>query len=164
MTEIKFGQGAEKTLNILSGGAFLTTFDQGRLNTMTIGWGGLCFMWGKPVFMSMVRDSRFTWELIEKSGEFTVSAPDGGMAEALRVCGSESGRDVDKFKVCNLTARPALKIATPVVDCAGTHYECRTAYKTRMDAGALGGAIKGFYADGDVHTLYFGIIEASYTL
>ena len=65
------GEG-EKQLK--SQGLFLTS-KRGKVNTMVIGWGGIVFIWGKPIFMVPVRKSRYTHGLIEKSGEFTVSVP-----------------------------------------------------------------------------------------
>ena len=56
---------AETILKVLAKGAFLTTAAGGRHNTMTIGWGALGNIWGKPVFTVMVRHSRYTHELIE---------------------------------------------------------------------------------------------------
>ena len=60
---------AETILKVLAKGAFLTTAAGGRHNTMTIGWGALGNIWGKPVFTVMVRHSRYTHELIEAHNE-----------------------------------------------------------------------------------------------
>ena len=40
----------------------LTTKKDGRVNTMTISWGGMAIEWGKPLFITYVRESRFTKE------------------------------------------------------------------------------------------------------
>jgi len=63
-------------LKNISKGAFLTVASDERINTMTIGWGSLGHLWGKPIFMIMVRKSRYTYQLIEKSNEFTVTLPE----------------------------------------------------------------------------------------
>ena len=85
MKEIAYNEHADKALDILSKGAFLTTAHDGKVNTMTIGWGSLSYMWGKPVFVVMVRHSRYTYEIIEKSGEFTVSLTLKDMKKKLRL-------------------------------------------------------------------------------
>ena len=41
-----------------SQGLFLTS-KGGKVNTMVIGWGGIVFIWGKPIFMVPVRKSRY---------------------------------------------------------------------------------------------------------
>ena len=56
-------------------GAFLTAKVDDKVNTMTISWGSVGFMWGKPVFMALIRPQRYTNEFIEKSNSFTVSIP-----------------------------------------------------------------------------------------
>ena len=82
---------AETILKVLAKGAFLTTAAGGRHNTMTIGWGALGNIWGKPVFTVMVRHSRYTHELIEAHNEFTVSFPlTAAFSKALGLCGCKS--------------------------------------------------------------------------
>ena len=74
-------------------GAFLTAKVDDKVNTMTISWGSVGFMWGKPVFMALIRPQRYTNEFIEKSNSFTVSIPfSSDLKQALGVCGSKSGR------------------------------------------------------------------------
>ena len=65
---------APTILRELPKGVLLTTKADGRTNTMTIGWGALGIEWSTPVFIAYVRDSRYTHGLIEKTGEFTVTA------------------------------------------------------------------------------------------
>ena len=95
---------AETILKVLAKGAFLNTAAGGRHNTMTIGWGALGNIWSKPVFTVMVRHSRYTHELIEAHNEFTVSFPlTAAFSKALGLCGSKSGRDMDKFAAAEIT-------------------------------------------------------------
>ena len=72
MQEIPFDQFAPQVLQQLPKGAFLNVSHGGRDNTMTIGWGSLGVVWGKPVFSVLVRPSRYTFDLLEASGEFSV--------------------------------------------------------------------------------------------
>lgn len=93
MKKINAFEQGEVILKTLSKGAFLTTAADGKQNTMTIGWGSLGFKWGQPTFTVMVRQSRYTKELIDANPEFTVSFPvNEGFAPALGLCGSKSGR------------------------------------------------------------------------
>ncbi len=76
----------------------LTAKADDQVNSMTISWGMLGIEWGRPVFVTFLREHRFTKELIDKNGEFTVNIPYGQDAkEILNFCGTKSGRDVDKF-------------------------------------------------------------------
>lgn len=161
--EIPYNEYAREMTEILSKGAFLTTESGGKVNTMTIAWGSIGFMWGKPVFMAMVRPSRFTYELLENSRQFTVSIPLKDMHTALGICGSKSGRNTDKLAAANLTTVPGKKIPTPVIAGCGLHYECKVVYKQEMVPALLDKELQDkWYGSGDCHTLYFGEILASY--
>ena len=161
--EVAYNQYANELTTILSKGAFLTTMVDGSINTMTIAWGSIGFMWGKPVFMAMVRPSRFTYECIEKSNEFTVSIPFKDMSEALSICGSKSGRSTDKLAEAKLSTVAGKKISTPVIADCGLHYECKVVYKQKMIPEQLVTDLQDkWYGDGDYHTLYFAEILATY--
>jgi flavin reductase (DIM6/NTAB) family NADH-FMN oxidoreductase RutF len=161
--DVKYNEYAAKAIEDISKGAFLTTAHGGKTNTMTIGWGSIGFIWNKPIFTVLVRPSRFTHGLIEPSGEFTVSFPFEDMKEALSLCGTKSGRDLDKIKAAGLALKPGQKVATPVIGCKGLHYECKVVYKQNMDPAALDGDYKGrCYPNGDYHTVYYGEILACY--
>ena len=163
MKQISFDQYAPQVLQQLPKGAFLTVSHDGRDNTMTIGWGSLGVIWGKPVFSVLVRPSRFTFGLLESSGEFTVSVPLTDMSKALGICGSKSGRDIDKFAAAELQKMQGIKISTPVIGGAGLHYECKVLFKQPMNPALLDPAINAAsYSSGDYHTIYSGLIEASW--
>lgn len=163
MKQISFDQYAPQVLQQLPKGAFLTVSHDGRDNTMTIGWGSLGVIWGKPVFSVLVRPSRFTFGLLESSSEFTVSVPLTDMSKALGICGSKSGRDIDKFAAAELQKMQGIKISTPVIGGAGLHYECKVLFKQPMNPALLDPAINtASYSSGDYHTIYYGLIEASW--
>ena len=164
MTELAYQQQTGKVLEQLAKGAFLTTADGPHYNTMIIGWGSIGYMWGKPVFTIMVRHSRYSHDLLEKHGEFTVSLPFGELKTAIALCGSKSGRDMDKFAAAKLTAQPGKKVAVPVIGECDRHYECKVIYQQEMLPEALDSADNNkWYTDGDYHTLYFGEVVASYS-
>ncbi|MDF2634837.1 MAG: flavin reductase domain protein FMN-binding protein [Pelosinus sp.] len=161
--EISYNEYATKITELLSKGAFLTTELDGKVNTMTIAWGSIGFMWGKPVFMAMVRPSRFTYEALEKSRQFTVSIPFKDMSTALGICGSKSGRNTDKLTAANLTTNPGQKLSTPVIANCGLHYECKVVYKQEMAPTLLDKGLQDkWYETGDYHTLFFGEILTTY--
>jgi flavin reductase (DIM6/NTAB) family NADH-FMN oxidoreductase RutF len=161
--EVGYNEYAAKAIDVISKGAFLTTAHGGKTNTMTIGWGSIGVIWRRPMFTVLVRQSRFTRDLIEKSGEFTVSIPFGDMKEALGICGTKSGRDLDKIKAAGLTLKPGKKLTTPVIAAKGLHYECRVVYKQTMIPDALDAEYQvAVYPQGDYHTMYFGEIVAVY--
>lgn len=160
MKEVKFNKYLEEVLDQLQRGAFLTVNYGEKLNTMTIGWGNIGINWGKPVFIAMVRDSRYTFNLIEKSTEFTVSIPAlGTYKDELAFCGSKSGRDFDKFKECNLDLTPGNNVKTPLIQGCKYHIECIIKYKQRMEPENLKPELDNkWYPGKDYHTFYYGEI------
>ena len=156
-------ENADQIMEKIKKGAFLTVLAEGKVNTMTIGWATLGYIWMKPVFMIAVRDSRHTFGMLEKTDNFTVTIPAVNTChEALKVCGSQSGRDIDKFKECALKQKAAQQVQSPIIDVPGNHYECRIVYKSAMDSAFLSPELTNLYPKKDYHTLYFGEILACY--
>jgi len=161
MKQIKFNEKAFELLEQLMKGAFLTVKDKdGNLNTMTIAWGSLGYMWRKPIFITMVRYSRHTYKLIENSDNFTVSFPlNGQLKEMLAFCGTKSGRDVDKFESGEITPLNSTIVETPVIKECDLHLECKIVYKQPVDPQYFSEDITAIYGEEkDYHVLYYGEI------
>jgi flavin reductase (DIM6/NTAB) family NADH-FMN oxidoreductase RutF len=76
---------------------------------------------------------RYSHDLISNSGEFVVNFPSIALEEAMKICGSISGRDVDKFKEAKLTPIPAKRVKPPLIkECYG-HLECRVTNKLQIN-------------------------------
>ena len=80
----------------------------GKPNAMAIGWGLIGSVWSRPVFTVLVRPSRYTYQLLEENGDFTVNVLPQKMKAAVDLCGTVSGRTHDKFAEAKLTAAPGL--------------------------------------------------------
>jgi len=145
-------------------GMLLVSVDRaGRPNAMTIGWAALGPVWGRPAFMAMVRPSRYTYGLIEESGDFTVNLLPKELARVLDFCGSRSGRNVDKFAAQGLTPVPGRKTKSPTVEQAVLSLECRVVGKCDLTSEGLDPDVdRSSYPRGDYHRLYFGEILAVY--
>lgn len=155
----------EEAIEAIKGkGAFLTVKYGNRVNTMTIGWANIGYQWKKPVLAVMVRESRYTFDIIENSSEFTVSIPvNVDLKKELTLCGTKSGRDIDKFKECNLQVEQGRKVKTPIVGNCDLHFECKIIYKEKMNPDLLCDEIKeGCYKNGDYHSFYYGEIVDCY--
>jgi len=164
--KVNYNEYSKEALEQLKKGAFLTVKDDDIVNTMTIGWGNIGFIWNKPIFMVLVRYSRYTYDLLEKSKEFTVSIPiNKDLKKELAYCGTYSGRDVDKIKECNLKLAKGQSLSTPIIENCDLHYECKVVYQQVMEPGMLDGEIKKkSYPNHDYHILYFGEILDSYII
>ncbi len=101
-------------------------------NTMTASWGTMGVVWGKPAAMIMIRESRYTYEFLEREQAFTLSFFSESYRPALRVCGTRSGRTSDKVKDAGLTP-----VQTPSgmmsFGEARMIIECKTMFQQRMD-------------------------------
>lgn len=71
-------------------------------NLMTLGWGAIGYIWNKPVIITPVRYTRYTYDLIEKYHEFAISVPRKDLSDALLRCSQITGRNTDKFKELHL--------------------------------------------------------------
>lgn len=164
MREVMYNKYANEVLEALTKGAFLSVSSEGVDNTMTIGWGSVGYMWRKPVFIAMVRYSRYTYELLEKSDCFTVSIPlNVDVKEALKYCGSVSGKDKDKWQGAHLTKLQATKVNAPLVGECDFHYECKIIGKSALTGQMLEEVVnKNFYEDDDYHVLFYGEIVGTY--
>jgi flavin reductase (DIM6/NTAB) family NADH-FMN oxidoreductase RutF len=142
-------------------GGFLTVRDAGgRVNTMTISWGFAGVIWSKPHFVTVVRPSRYTYELLKTADSFTVSVPFGGLKDELRVCGAESGRDVDKSKIVEFA--PSKSVDSPIVAGCDFYYECIINYRDGLHGGKMPPAIDKAHYNGDWHDFFIGEIVEVY--
>jgi flavin reductase (DIM6/NTAB) family NADH-FMN oxidoreductase RutF len=143
-----------------SRGLLVGSYDAaGKANLMTIGWGSVGSIWGIPVWTVLVRPSRYTYTCIEHSGCFTVNVPGEKLSMACASCGSNSGRTVDKFAECHLTAEKAQTVLAPIVVECPIVYECQVVHSNDVLPAKLASEIiSGAYVDGDFHRIYFGKI------
>lgn len=151
-------EAAQETMDqIGGGGALLVSGDSG--NPMTIGWGTIGIIWSRPLFVVLVRPSRFTFGLMEECGEFSVNVPDESLADQVEICGSKSGRDVDKIRECGFTLGKSGSISVPFLKECPIHYECRIVHKNDVSNANLADEIvRTHYGAGDFHRVYYGEI------
>jgi len=141
----------------------VTAGADGRPNVMTIGWGVLGSVWGRAMFVVLVRPSRYSYSRLEEVDEFTVNVPPRELAEAAAYCGTVSGREHDKLEQMKLTAAPGKKVKVPIIKECVVHYECRTVGRSDIVPEMLAEpVIKDAYPKGDFHRVYFGEILAAY--
>ncbi|MCX7750173.1 MAG: flavin reductase family protein [Candidatus Bipolaricaulota bacterium] len=161
----RFAEVQEQVLH--GGGAFLVAADaSGKPNAMTIGWFQLGTVWSRPVAHVLVRPSRYTHGLLRETGEFVVAVPFGTMAEELAFCGSQSGRDLDKFRELGLRTAPGTAVRVPLLLDCSVAYECRVVARAELrPEGILDDGIQArYYARGDLHTLFLGEVLAAWDL
>lgn len=168
---VKIWDYAGKILEGIGKGALLTVKADGKVNSMTIGWGTLGIEWGKPLCTVFVRESRFTKELLDKNPEFTLNIPmDGDCREILKLCGTKSGRNMDKIEALGLTLEESEAVSVPGIRELPLTLECKVIYKQDQDPAAMNEDALSHYPktpefpEGDFHTAYYGQIVNVYII
>jgi flavin reductase (DIM6/NTAB) family NADH-FMN oxidoreductase RutF len=142
-----------------SHGLLLGSYDAaGKPNVMTIGWGSAGTVWGVPVWIVLVRRSRYTFHCIEHSACFSVNVPTEAMGMACVTAGSGTGRDRDKFAAAGLTAEKGTTVLAPTVAECPVVYECQVVHSSDVLPEKLCEDLAGLYVDESVHRIYFGQI------
>ncbi|MFP4202543.1 MAG: flavin reductase family protein [Candidatus Acetothermia bacterium] len=124
----------------------LVTVDgDGNPNAMPAGWCAFCS--GDPVMLAVsVAFERYTHDLMEDSEGFVLAFPSKKQKEAVYYCGTNSGRDVDKFQETDMETAPSEVVEAPLIEGSVACYECEK---------------KGSLDTGD-HTLYAGEVVAAH--
>ena len=136
-------------------------FQAGRYNSMTISWGSLGVMWGRPFAQVVVRPVRYTYEFIEQYESFTLSSFPPHLHQALSLLGTRSGRDGDKISASGLTPTAATRVSAPAFAEADLVIECRKIYWQDFDPDHfLDPALHRNYPTKDYHRIYYGEIIA----
>ena len=100
------------------------TDGQGNDNIITVAWTGtICT--NPPMVYISVRPSRYSYEMLKKTGEFVINLTTEELVFATDYCGVRSGRDVDKFKEAPLTKEPAQFVKAPMIKESPVSIECR---------------------------------------
>lgn len=74
-----------------------------KFNMMTASWGGLGFLWNRPVAFVFIRPQRYTFDFVERNEGFTLSFFGEEYRKVLQLCGTKSGREIDKVAETKLT-------------------------------------------------------------
>lgn len=165
--KISITECADTITECLKKGVFLTTKAGDKINSMVIGWGHIGRIWERPVFIAYVRDSRYTYEMLEQNPEFTVNVAINGFDKnAFRICGTQSGRDLDKIAEAGLTLEEPEVVTVPGIREFPLTLECKVLYKEEQDASKLPEDIRGqFYSIAtSEHTAFYGEIAAAYII
>ena len=133
-----------------------------RCNTMTASWGGLGVIWGAPSATCYIRPQRYTKEFVDREEYFTLAFFGEEYRAVLALCGSKSGREVDKVKECGFTVKTA-RCGAPYFEEAELVLVCRKRFVQPMDPARLPEDVKErWYPQKDYHTLYIGEIVEAY--
>jgi len=104
----------------------LTTALNGRANVMTMSWHTMVDF-EPPLIACVVSNGDYSFAALRKTKECVIAIPALKLASKVVQVGNCSGRDVDKFEKCGLTAVPSKRVAPPsIVECFA-NLECKVA-------------------------------------
>ena len=109
------------------------TDGEGNDNIITVAWTGTVCTNPAMAYIS-VRPSRYSYDMIRKTGEFVINLTTENMARATDWCGIRSGKDYNKFAESELTPVPSEKIAAPYIEESPLCIECKV--KEIVDLGS----------------------------
>lgn len=133
-----------------------------HFNMMTVSWGAVGVIWGKPSCTVYIRESRYTKEFVDADDYFVLTFLQDGHRDALNTLGTKSGRDIDKMGGSGLT---------PVAVAHGVTFEeaeltlvCRKRFVQDLPKENFlhQETLDRNYPDGNYHTMYIGEIVAAY--
>lgn len=172
MKKVNAADYSETIIKAIPKGILVTT-KADKVNSMIIGWGTFGVEWAKPMFVIYIREGRFTREQLDKNPEFTVNIPlDGYDKNILTVCGTKSGRNIDKVKKAGLTLVESDDFSVPGVKELPLTLECRVVFRQKQELDLIAEKFNRFYpqdvpseavgANKDAHIAYYGEIVGAY--
>lgn len=145
------------------------TDKDGRSNIITVAWAGTVCT-NPPMVSISVRPSRYSYKMIEDTGEFVINLTNESLVKACDYCGVVSGRDVDKFKKTGLTPIPMEHVRAMGIGESPVNMECRVTEKrelgshTMFIAEVVGVTVDNSYMDetGKFHINESGLVMYSH--
>lgn len=136
---------------------------EGNCNLLTLGWGQTGPIYDEnPVLTIAVTPLRYSWQLLEEIPEFVIGVPTDEMNQAVAFCGSNSGREVDKFSETGLTAVPSQQVQPPSIRECSFNIECRIYTEVRPPHFLLTPEHRKRPVD-QQHTIYFAEVLGTYS-
>jgi flavin reductase (DIM6/NTAB) family NADH-FMN oxidoreductase RutF len=102
----------------------VTVNKEGKPNIIGVAWW--TFTSVQPPMMAIsIGHPRYTHECLESNKEFVLCLPSEEQAKAAWLCGTKSGRTLDKVATGGFKTSPAIKVKPPLIKGATAAYECK---------------------------------------
>lgn len=109
----------------------VTSSYNGVSNVFTVAWTGIMCT-RPPVTYISVRPQRYSFELIDKSGEFVINLASKELVKAVDFCGVKSGKKINKFEHTGLTVSDGSMVKAPVIEQSPLSLECKVRDKIEL--------------------------------
>jgi flavin reductase (DIM6/NTAB) family NADH-FMN oxidoreductase RutF len=117
----------------------------GKYNMITLEW----FMRTSiqpPMFAISIGHTRYSHECLQEVRFFNLCLPSKEMAKVSKICGSKSGRDIDKFEETGVEWFAGRLAKLPILKDAKANFECKVITQVRSG----------------VHTIFVGEVKHSW--
>lgn len=127
-----------------------------HFNCMTVGWAALGYLWRKPMAFVYVRPQRYTYQFMEQYSYFSLNFFSDFYADILQLCGTKSGRDIDKMNIPGLTITE-IAGQTIYYNEAHTVIICKKIYYDDLKGDHFfDKSLLNLYPSSDFHRIYYG--------
>ncbi len=131
-------------------------------NCMTVGWASLGYLWRRPIAFVYVRPQRYTYQFMEKYDYFSLNFFKQEFNDVLQLCGTQSGRDINKMKLERITPVDYEGKAIYYNE-AKTVVLCKKIFFQDIDPkNLLDNSVLNFYPFNDFHRIYYGEVIKIY--
>jgi flavin reductase (DIM6/NTAB) family NADH-FMN oxidoreductase RutF len=97
---------------------------ESKESIITLAWAGTCCS-DPPMVSIGVRPTRYSYEILKESKEFVINFPLASMQPQVELCGTKSGKDIDKWEKCKFTKAKSKKVKVPSIAECPVNMECR---------------------------------------
>ncbi len=132
-------------------------------NCMTVGWAGLGYLWRRPMAFVYVRPQRYTFQLMAQYNYFSMNFFSDNYNNILQLCGTKSGRDIDKMHLPGITPEDYqqqtiyYKEAQIVLICKKIYYQ------DLNPENLVEKSVLSLYPLNDFHRIYYGEVTSILT-
>ncbi|MHA1977922.1 MAG: flavin reductase family protein [Candidatus Hodarchaeales archaeon] len=91
---------------------------------ITLSWAGTCCS-DPPIVSIGIRPERYSYDLIKEAKAFVINFPTESILEEVKICGTKSGKDIDKWAVCNFSREESIKVDVPAIKECPASMECK---------------------------------------
>ncbi len=130
--------------------ALIACGDGNEQNIITLAWVGVVNS-SPPMVSISVRPNRHSYDMIRKTGEFTVNIALAEQVDVVDGCGTISGRNLEKFEHFNLTAAAGTLSYAPMIRECPISMECELKHSLELESHTVFiGQVVSSYVEGDI--------------
>ncbi len=105
--------------------ALVSVGDGTKANIITISWTANLSSRPPRIGISVV-PKRHSYDLLQRFGNFVINIPSADQMDAVMICGTKSGKNINKFEATGFTPISSTKISSPMISECPLNIECKT--------------------------------------